>query len=168
MHEGHVIKIGGSLFDAAGEIIRDIISSGSPVIVVPGGGPFIELTAGCGIGDEESHWMAIAGMEQYGWYLSSFGIPVVDRLELQQNQAVLLPYRIMRDKDPLPHTWNVTRIRSPHGLHGASAKTLSFSNRSMEYTSMAGYYPSLQPPSLSGRSIPASFPSFSVITSRRT
>ena len=108
MHEGHVIKIGGSLFDMAGDIVQDIISSGSPVIVVPGGGPFIELTAGCGIGDEESHWMAIAGMEQYGWYLSSFGIPVVDSLELQQDQAVLLPYRIMRDKDPLPHTWSVS------------------------------------------------------------
>jgi 5-(aminomethyl)-3-furanmethanol phosphate kinase len=108
MHEGHVIKIGGSLFDIAGDIIRDIISSGIPVIVVPGGGPFIDLAARCGIGDDESHWMAIAGMEQYGWYLSSFGIPTVDRLELQKNQAVLLPYRILREEDPLPHSWDVT------------------------------------------------------------
>ena len=37
MHEGHVIKIGGSLFDPAGDIVQDINSSGSPVIVVPGG-----------------------------------------------------------------------------------------------------------------------------------
>jgi 5-(aminomethyl)-3-furanmethanol phosphate kinase len=108
MHKCHVIKIGGSLFDMAGDIIQDIISSESPVIVVPGGGPFIDLAAGCGIGDEESHWMAIAGMEQYGWYLSSFGIPVVDHLELLQNQSVLLPYQIMREEDPLPHTWDVS------------------------------------------------------------
>jgi 5-(aminomethyl)-3-furanmethanol phosphate kinase len=108
MHEGHVIKIGGSLFDMAGDIIRDIISSGSPVIVVPGGGPFIDLAAACGIGDEESHWMAIAGMEQYGWYLSSFGIPVADRLAIHHNQVVLLPYRILREEDPLPHTWDVS------------------------------------------------------------
>jgi aspartokinase-like uncharacterized kinase len=108
MHEGHVIKIGGSLFDMAGDIIRDIISSGSPVIVVPGGGPFIGLAAGCGIGDDESHWMAIAGMEQYGWYLSSFGIPVVDCLAVHHNQTVLLPYRILREEDPLPHTWDVS------------------------------------------------------------
>ena len=104
----HVIKIGGSLFDIAGDIIRDVISSGSPVIVVPGGGPFIELTKKCGIEEEESHWMAIAGMEQYGWYLSSFGIPVTDCFELQQDQSILLPYRIMRDDDPLPHSWNVS------------------------------------------------------------
>ena len=104
----HVIKIGGSLFDIAGEIILDIISSGSPVVVVPGGGPFIELTEKCGIGEDESHWMAIAGMEQYGWYLSSFGMPATDCFELSRDQVILLPYRIMRDNDPLPHSWNVS------------------------------------------------------------
>ncbi len=104
----HVIKVGGSLFDIAGEIIRDIIASEERVIVVPGGGPFVDLASRCNVGDEESHWMAIAGMEQYGWYLSSFGIPAYDTLGAAQEQSVFLPYRVLREEDPLPHTWDVT------------------------------------------------------------
>ncbi|HVP94927.1 MAG TPA: uridylate kinase [Methanoregulaceae archaeon] len=108
MEDCHVIKIGGSVFDIAENIIHAIISAGRPAIIIPGGGPFIGPTKKCGTGDEESHWMAIAGMEQYGWYLSSFGVPATDHLELLQNQSILLPYRIMRDEDPLPHTWDVS------------------------------------------------------------
>jgi hypothetical protein len=108
MDEGHVIKIGGSLFGTSGDIIHDIISSGKWLIIVPGGGPFIDLTERCGVGNEESHWMAIAGMEQYGWYLSSFGIPAIDRFEMHGKQSVFLPYRIMREEDPLPHGWNIS------------------------------------------------------------
>jgi aspartokinase-like uncharacterized kinase len=104
----HVIKIGGSLFDIAGEIIRDIVASAQRVIVVPGGGPFVDLAVRCNVGDDESHWMALAGMEQYGWYLSSFGIPVIDCLDLTREQSVFLPYKVMREEDPLPHTWDVT------------------------------------------------------------
>ena len=44
MDEGHVIKIGGSLFEMSGDIIHDIISSEKWLIIVPGGGPFIDLT----------------------------------------------------------------------------------------------------------------------------
>jgi len=108
MDRYQVIKIGGSLFDIAGEIIRDIVTSEHRVIVVPGGGPFADLTAACSVGDDESHWMAIAGMEQFGWYLSSFGIPAVDNFDSTRKQSVFLPYRLMRDEDPLPHSWDVT------------------------------------------------------------
>ncbi|HTY14441.1 MAG TPA: uridylate kinase [Methanoregulaceae archaeon] len=104
----HVIKIGGSLFDIAGDIIQDIITSAHRVIVVPGGGPFVDLAARCNVGEEESHWMAVAGMEQYGWYLSSFGISACDTLVVPRDQSVFLPYRVMREEDPLPHTWDVT------------------------------------------------------------
>ena len=74
----------------------------------PGRGPLYRSYRECSVGEEESHWMAIAGMEQYGWYLSSFGIPVIDRLEMQEKQSVFLPYRIMRNEDPLPHGWNIS------------------------------------------------------------
>jgi aspartokinase-like uncharacterized kinase len=52
--------------------------------------------------------MAIAAMEQFGWYISSFGLPVTDILEQPDIPVVLLPYRPVRDADPLPHTWDVT------------------------------------------------------------
>jgi aspartokinase-like uncharacterized kinase len=108
MDDTYIIKIGGSLFDRVDVIVREIISSGMKVLVVPGGGPFVDVPRQCSVGEEESHWMAISGMEQYGWYIVSHGIPPTDRLEISEKQSVLLPYCIMKKEDPLPHRWDVT------------------------------------------------------------
>jgi aspartokinase-like uncharacterized kinase len=32
------------------------------------------------VNNDAAHWMAIAAMEQYGWFISSFGIPATDRI----------------------------------------------------------------------------------------
>jgi aspartokinase-like uncharacterized kinase len=52
--------------------------------------------------------MAIAAMEQYGWFISSFGILTTDRIAVPLTTTVLLPYRCLRLIDVLPHTWDVT------------------------------------------------------------
>jgi aspartokinase-like uncharacterized kinase len=47
-------------------------------------------------------------MEQYGWYLSRFGLPVTEELAMPETPRILLPYSILRSRDPLPHSWDVT------------------------------------------------------------
>jgi aspartokinase-like uncharacterized kinase len=52
--------------------------------------------------------MAILAMEQFGWYLAVGGISVTHELGLPRRMEILLPYRVLRERDPLPHTWDVT------------------------------------------------------------
>ena len=103
-----VLKIGGSLNDCAGEICSQILDLGLPVLIVPGGGAFADLVRKCPVDGSAAHWMAIAAMEQYGWYLSSFGLPVTTTLRTPDRPLVLLPYGHLMAKDPLPHRWEVT------------------------------------------------------------
>lgn len=103
-----VLKIGGSLFPSAGEICSLIRRRPRPVLVVPGGGPFARLVRDTGVRGTEGHWMAVSAMEQYGWYLSRFGLPVTERLGVCDTPHVLLPYSVLRSEDPLPHSWDVT------------------------------------------------------------
>jgi aspartokinase-like uncharacterized kinase len=78
------------------------------LLVVPGGGQFADAVRQSGVDDDAAHWMAIAAMEQYGWVLASQGMVTTDRLALPTETTVLVPYHVMREYDPLPHTWNVT------------------------------------------------------------
>jgi aspartokinase-like uncharacterized kinase len=78
------------------------------VLIVPGGGPFANAVREIRADDDTSHWMAIAAMEQYGWYIVSHGLPATDLLAVPAGPAVLLPYRCLREHDPLPHSWDVT------------------------------------------------------------
>jgi aspartokinase-like uncharacterized kinase len=52
--------------------------------------------------------MAIAAMEQFGWFISSFGILTTDRMAVPMKTTVFLPYRCLIITDVLPHTWEVT------------------------------------------------------------
>ena len=107
--EGIVVKLGGSLMDQAERILAELSSSGRTVLIVPGGGMFADDVRRLGVDGDAAHWMAIAGMEQYGWYLTMFGIAATDKLVMaDQEIRVLLPYRVFRDCDPLPHSWSVT------------------------------------------------------------
>lgn len=109
MHAPVVVKVGGSLIDVVPAIVAEITGSAERVLLVPGGGPFADMVRSFGIADDETaHWMAIAAMEQYGWYIAAHGIAATDRAVVPQFPTVLLPYRLMRDRDPLPHSWNVT------------------------------------------------------------
>jgi aspartokinase-like uncharacterized kinase len=103
-----VVKIGGSLFDRVGELTALFRELDLPLLLVPGGGTFADAIRRCGIYGEPAHWMAIAAMEQFGWYISSFGIPVQEEMDVPDGPVVFLPYSCLRTHDPLPHSWDVT------------------------------------------------------------
>jgi aspartokinase-like uncharacterized kinase len=105
---GLVVKFGGSLFPEAAKVTSILKGSGRPLLVVPGGGPFARMVRSMYLPDEPAHWMAILAMDQFGWYLASGGLPVTHELSSPRGIEILLPYRVMRDRDPLPHTWDVT------------------------------------------------------------
>ena len=103
-----VVKVGGSLFDRVAPLLDILREVGRPVLIVPGGGKFADLVRRLAVSDTSAHWMAIAGMEQFGWYIASHGIPAVASPVLPAEATVLLPYCALRKADPLPHSWNVT------------------------------------------------------------
>ncbi|MFH0966305.1 MAG: uridylate kinase [Methanobacteriota archaeon] len=103
-----VIKIGGSLLPHASEIIQVILREGQNILILPGGGVFADAVRGTDVQGTAAHWMAIAGMEQYGWYLSTFGVKTTDIPFFSTEAQVLLPYQVFRHHDPLPHSWEIT------------------------------------------------------------
>ncbi|WP_319579586.1 uridylate kinase [uncultured Methanospirillum sp.] len=108
MEKPLVIKIGGSLLPHSAEIISTILESGISALILPGGGIFADAVRETGTDGTIAHWMAIAGMEQYGWFLSGFGIEVIENPGFSDKPRVLLPYQYFRERDPLPHTWDIT------------------------------------------------------------
>lgn len=109
MHAPVVVKVGGSLVDAVPAIAAELVRCRERVLVVPGGGPFADLVRSLDVEDDDAaHWMAIAAMEQFGWYIAAHGLPVTDRAVITQFPVVFMPYRLMRERDPLPHSWDVT------------------------------------------------------------
>jgi aspartokinase-like uncharacterized kinase len=109
-----LIKLGGSLIKTARTIIKDLIeytnSNSETIIIVPGGSIFADTVRRVDPGEESAHWMAVLAMEQYGYYLADgTGATLIDSLEIPDiGTYILLPYRILKEKDELPHTWDVT------------------------------------------------------------
>lgn len=103
-----VVKFGGSLLDCAPRLAPVLAAFRGPVLVVPGGGPFADLVRALDPAPDTAHWMAIAAMEQVGMYLAELGLPATGALRVPSGPSVLLPYRLLRDHDPLPHTWRVS------------------------------------------------------------
>jgi len=103
-----VMKIGGSLIKEVPGIARALLASRCPALIIPGGGPFANLVRTFHAPDNESHWMAVLGMEQYGWYIASHGISTCQDLQVPVRPTILLPYTLMQKEDPLPHSWDVT------------------------------------------------------------
>jgi aspartokinase-like uncharacterized kinase len=114
-----VVKIGGSLMDSAPEILKKLVEvtetdKNISILVVPGGGVFADAIRSTAsqydIGDEAAHWMAILAMEQYAYYLidktGAKGIETIERLP--SGISILLPYRLLKTADELPHSWDVT------------------------------------------------------------
>ena len=109
MSGGVVVKVGGSLMDAADDVMSTLAASPKPVLIIPGGGVFADDVRNLGVEGTAAHWMAVAAMDQYGWYLSTRGVAADDICSLPDSGAkILLPYKILREADPLPHSWNVT------------------------------------------------------------
>ena len=103
-----VVKIGGSLMDVVDPIITLFKKRHLSVLIVPGGGMFAGQVRETGIAGDAAHWMAVAAMEQMGWFISSRGVSPVTSLRVPRQVEVLLPYILLRDADPLPHSWDVT------------------------------------------------------------
>ncbi|MDD3041918.1 MAG: amino acid kinase [Methanosarcinaceae archaeon] len=84
------------------------------ILIVPGGGMFADAVRAAdemfGIGNEAAHWMAVLSMEQYAYYLmEKSGAEGTASLEIPLGAVrVLLPYRLLKKEDPLPHSWDVT------------------------------------------------------------
>ncbi len=103
-----VVKIGGSLADHVRPIIETLRASRRPALIVPGGGRYARLVRESSVEGDAAHWMAISAMEQFGWFISTQGVPPADDLHIPTRLEVLLPYLPLRHSDPLPHTWDVT------------------------------------------------------------
>lgn len=119
-----VVKVGGSLcrgdgLPALGRRLAELGRRHS-LLVVPGGGPFADAVRGQDrrfrLGDSTAHWMAILGMDQYGWLLADQvpGGEPVRSLAAARDVAgagrvpILLPWALLYAADPLRHTWDVT------------------------------------------------------------
>jgi hypothetical protein len=116
-----VLKLGGSLMDNITEIVNHIIEYINTtseemisVVIVPGGGVFADCVRDISkkyhISNDTSHWIAIASMEQYAYYIiDKTGLESIDTLsELYSGIVVLKPYQYLKNNDELPHGWNVT------------------------------------------------------------
>jgi aspartokinase-like uncharacterized kinase len=109
-----VVKLGGSLIHRAKEIVKEIVdysdASGECILIIPGGSVFADTVRKVNATDEASHWMAILAMEQYGYYIADGSeAKIVDDIDIEdEGTYILLPYALLKKKDELPHTWDVT------------------------------------------------------------
>lgn len=69
-----------------------------------------------GLDDNAAHWMAVLAMDQYAHLIVSrcpsgelvTGPREIERAVTTGRVPVLAPYQLMREADPLPHSWEVT------------------------------------------------------------
>jgi len=115
MRDMIIVKIGGSCSSHLSEIVSHLkdcsLESGKKIIIVPGGWIFADIVRKLNVDDDTAHWMAVASMDIYGYYISSFGAKLleVDDFDFYPDEvSVLLPYRLTRKYDELPHSWDVT------------------------------------------------------------
>ena len=103
-----VVKLGGSLSNQVENLVPVFLASGCPLFIIPGGGIFTDIVRKSRVDDDTAHWMAVAAMDQYGWFIASRGIPATSFLQVPDQPVVFLPYCSIRQLDPLPHSWDVT------------------------------------------------------------
>ncbi len=103
-----VVKLGGSLYNNVPVLIPVLTHSPRPLLIVPGGGPFANAVRQADLDDETAHWEAIAAMDRYGKYTASFGLPVTEQPARPGKTTIFLPLRCLKERDPLPHSWDVT------------------------------------------------------------
>ena len=119
-----ILKIGGSL--ARGQALPALcqevgrLGASYPLLVVPGGGEFADQVRLAyrrfHLTETAAHHMALLAMDQYGILLSELipnSAPVADllparRLASAGQPPVLLPAALLRQADPLPHSWEIT------------------------------------------------------------
>lgn len=110
-----IVKVGGSVANKL-EIIFDALGSSEDVKVIPGGWIFADKVRELKLSDEVSHWMAVLAMNLYGYYMfelgKNAGFKIVEPEDFsffsQRGKFIVLPYRLLRNFDELPHSWDVT------------------------------------------------------------
>jgi len=116
-----VVKVGGGLARDPAALrawCAQLADCGArhPLLVVPGGGAFADAVRAhdrrFGLRDESAHWMAILAMDQFGWALADLVPGALLRLDLAPVRrgavSILLPYALLRERNPLPASWDVT------------------------------------------------------------
>jgi len=110
-----IVKVGGSVAEDLGVVVDSLKIKGD-ALIVPGGWKFAdivrELDEKYRINRSLSHWMAISAMNIYGYFISNYGVDHFEPESFEEIELkgvrVLLPYRILRKYDELPHSWDVT------------------------------------------------------------
>jgi aspartokinase-like uncharacterized kinase len=109
-----VVKLGGSLIRSAKQLVTEMIeysvANREKILIVPGGSVFADTVRKVTASQEASHWMAVLAMEQYGYFLSDGSdAKLIDDLDIKgAGTYILLPYNLLKEKDELQHTWDVT------------------------------------------------------------
>ena len=133
-----VVKVGGSLYDLPdlGDRLRRFLAPlTGPVLLFPGGGITVdtirELDRIHRLGEEASHWLALAACSVNGMMLARLlpGTPIVDEPEPSGVAGFLDPYRFavadeaLTRRRFLPHCWeddeNDSMARGPRRCFGA-------------------------------------------------
>ncbi|RLI78339.1 uridylate kinase [Archaeoglobales archaeon] len=115
-----LLKIGGSVANELQSIVQELKGLDRDILIVPGGWIFADLVRDVdekyGLDESVSHWMAIACMDVYGYYISNFGVEVLfaEDLESLSNVGgvrVILPHCLLKHSKEfaeLPASWDVT------------------------------------------------------------
>lgn len=112
-----VVKVGGSLARSK-RVFTRLCSALSELgkryrlLFVPGGGPFADEVRKeyrrFRLSETSAHWMALMAMNQFGLMLAELiGVEAVESVTHDQT-AVLLPFKLIFEEDPLPHSWEAT------------------------------------------------------------
>lgn len=104
-----IIKVGGSVADIIDEVVEFL--KDKKVLIVPGGWIFADLVRSLKVSEESAHWMATMAMNQYGYYIADRGLDVIEPEDFNfdwNRTCILLPYKLLRKYDELPHSWKVT------------------------------------------------------------
>lgn len=120
------IKVGGSLIKYPAKLRKlcntlSEVAKNHQIVVVPGGGVFVNTVrkahALFNLTEYDSHFMAILGMEQYGYLLHDLSreTSVVEQdlteaVNLARNHVlpIFLPYKYLLNDKTLDHSWRVT------------------------------------------------------------
>ncbi|RLI47092.1 delta 1-pyrroline-5-carboxylate synthetase [Candidatus Bathyarchaeota archaeon] len=120
-----VIKVGGSLAEDSASLITLCQKLGTlakfyRMLIVPGGGKFADVVRefyrNFDVSETVAHKMAILSMDQFGMFLSgitpnsqtAYGLEEARSLSSTGILPIILPSKLMFQKDPLKHSWNVT------------------------------------------------------------
>lgn len=119
-----LVKVGGSLCRQPELVVYAAewsrLSQSYRLLWLPGGGDFADqvraVDARFNLSDSAAHWMAILAMDQTAHLLADLmpGAALVDSLKNAAavcnsgKAAVLAPFALLRQLNPLPHRWQIT------------------------------------------------------------